>query len=190
MRIVFIGPPGAGKGTQAQWLVEYLKIPHLSTGDMLRSAIDEGTAIGKVAADYISQGQLVPDPVVIQLIGDRLMEPDCDHGALFDGFPRTLAQAASLDDYLSESGRALDLAIQLVVSEQHLIERLDGRGREDDRPEIIRHRMEVFRQRTEPLLGYYEERGKLARIDGVGTVEEVSMRIKDAIESCSPPKTK
>ncbi len=178
MRIVFIGPPGAGKGTQAAHLIEHLKIPHLSTGDMLRLAMADGTAIGQQASSYIASGRLVPDKVVIGIIGQRLEQPDCDEGCLFDGFPRTERQAAALDKYLDKSGKRIDMVLALQVPENLLVERLLGRGRGDDNLATIRKRFQQYEQGTKPLFDYYEQRGILQIIDGTGTPDEVSARIR------------
>ncbi len=178
MWLVFIGPPGAGKGTQAEWLVEHLSIAHLSTGDMLRQAIDDGTQIGKSAKTYIDAGQLVPDEVVVEIIHQRIDADDCKGGALFDGFPRTVAQAESLDKMLAKRGTPLDAVLQLDVPEDELINRLVARGRSDDRPDVIRQRLEVFHNQTAPVSEYYQRKGLLRTINGSGTVAEVTERIK------------
>ena len=180
MRIVFIGPPGAGKGTQAVQLIEHLKIPHLSTGDMLRQAMAEGNSIGQHASSYVQSGRLVPDAVVISIIGQRLEQPDCDRGCLFDGFPRTQGQAAALDEYLHQSGKQIDLVLALQVPENLLVERLLGRGRGDDNLATIRERFKQYEEGTKPLFDYYRESGILQTIDGTGTPDEVQARIRAA----------
>jgi adenylate kinase len=182
MRIVFIGPPGAGKGTQSLRLIDRFGIPHLSTGDMLRLAIAQGTSIGKLAERYMDAGRLVPDPVVVQIVGERLAMPDCQHGSLFDGFPRTLGQARSLDDYLEAAGTPLDVAIELKADEDELVGRLLARGRSDDETETIRQRLRDFRELTAPLVEYYRQRGILRTIEASGTPEEVTERILRAID--------
>jgi adenylate kinase len=182
MRLIFIGPPGAGKGTQSERLLRYLKIPHLSTGDMLRSAIAERTPEGAKAEEYMSAGQLVPDPIILELVGKRLERPDCVSGALFDGFPRTLGQAQALDDYLQEHGRPLDLVLELKVPDETVIQRLSGRGRTDDRPEVIAERLKAYWSQTRPLTDYYTQRGLLQTIDGIGSPDEVFERIKSAVD--------
>jgi adenylate kinase len=182
MRIVFIGPPGAGKGTQAERLVARYELAHLSTGDMLRAARDAQTEVGRKADQYMSQGELVPDDIILEIIAERLGEPDCRAGYLLDGFPRTMAQAEALDRMLAERKTPLDVVLQLHVPEEELFRRLSGRGRADDQPEVIRQRLVAYRRQTEPLLDYYAKAGLLKRIDGVGSVEEVFDRIKAALD--------
>jgi adenylate kinase len=181
MRIVFIGPPGAGKGTQSALLTELLDIPHLSTGDMLRDAVEQGTTVGRLAAEFMHSGRLVPDPFVVQIVGERLQQADCERGCLFDGFPRTLGQARSLDEYLSAAGTPLDAALELRVDEDLLINRLLGRGRHDDTIDTIRQRFRDYVTMTAPLLDYYRSTGLLRTIDGSGTTNEVFARIRKAI---------
>ena len=185
MRLVFIGPPGAGKGTQSEWLVEHLTIPHLSTGDMLRAAIKDETEIGQAAQRYVSAGQLVPDEVVIAIVGQRLEADDCQQGCLFDGFPRTRGQAEALDGLLTERGTPLDLVLELEVGEELLIDRLVARGRPDDQPDVIRQRFKVYQEQTAPLLDYYRQKGLLKTIDGSGTPAEVTERIKAVVDQRS-----
>ena len=182
MRIVFIGPPGAGKGTQAERLVETYHMAHLSTGDMLRAARDAQTDVGKKADEYMSAGQLVPDEIIVGVIADRLREPDCQGGYLLDGFPRTIAQAEALDVMLAEKGTPLDVVLELRVPEEELFTRLAGRGRADDTPDVIRQRLVAYRQQTEPLLEYYGQRSLLQTVDGLGTVEDIFDRAKAVLD--------
>jgi adenylate kinase len=181
MRIVFIGPPGAGKGTQAERIIEMYKLAHLSTGDMLRAARDAKTAVGLKADKFMSSGALVPDDIIIAIIDERLKQPDCRAGYLLDGFPRTIAQAEALDDMLGKKGTPLDVVLELQVPEEELFKRLAGRGRADDSPEVIRQRLVAYRQQTEPLLAYYSERGLLKSIDGLGSVEEIFNRARTVL---------
>ena len=182
MRIVFIGPPGAGKGTQAARLTGRLKIPHLSTGEMLRQAMADDTPVGKLAAEYVDTGRLVPDDVVVNVIGERLKHPDCENGCLFDGFPRTEAQAAALDTYLGKYDKRVDLVLVLQVPENVLLERLLGRGRGDDNLQTIQERFQQYESGTKPLLGYYSQRGILHNVDGTGTPDEVFQRILAVVD--------
>jgi adenylate kinase len=182
MRIVFIGPPGAGKGTQAERVIKTYRLAHLSTGDMLRAARDAKTEIGKKADSYMSSGQLVPDDIILQVVRERLQQPDCAGGYLLDGFPRTIGQAEALDVSLRKEGKPLDVVLELRVAEEELFQRLAGRGRADDRPEVIRQRLVAYRQQTEPLLAYYQKQKLLKSVDGLGSVEEVWGRIKDVLD--------
>ncbi len=182
MRIVFIGPPGAGKGTQAQRMIEKYNLAHLSTGDMLRAARDAGTEIGNKAEQYMSGGRLVPDEIIIEIIRQRLGRPDCRQGYLLDGFPRTIAQAETLDNMLSEKQTPLDVVLELKVPEDELFRRLAGRGRADDKPEVIKQRLVAYREQTAPLLDYYGKAGLLKSIDGLGTVEEIFDRVEGVLD--------
>jgi adenylate kinase len=180
---VFLGPPGAGKGTQAQRLKDYLRVAHLSTGEMLRDAGRAGTPLGTKAVCYMQAGQLVPDEVVVGIVIDRLEQQDCVHGCLFDGFPRTVPQAKALDETLSEHNMPLDLVLALEVPEERLVERLLARGRMDDNQRTIRERFRQYTRLTEPLLNYYRQQGILRSIDGEGTADEVFARIKNAVDA-------
>ncbi len=176
-RILFIGPPGVGKGTQARRLVEALGVPHVASGDMLRDAVTAGTELGREAAQYMEEGELVPDRLVIAMIESRLLEQDAYCGYVLDGFPRNVRQAEALDATLGEE--AIDTVLVLDVPEDEIVKRLLKRatieGRSDDDEPTIRHRLEIFRQETEPLIGFYGD--KVQRVDGVGTMDEVFCRV-------------
>ena len=182
MQIVFIGPPGSGKGTQAERIVRKYGIAHLSTGDMLRAARDGKTAVGVEAEKYMAAGELVPDDIIVAIIAERLEQPDCRNGYLLDGVPRTIAQAEALDRMLTEKGTLLDCVLELQVPEDELFRRLAGRGRADDQPEVIRQRLLAYREQTEPLLEYYRKQGLLKTIDGVGSIEEIFQRAEAVLD--------
>jgi adenylate kinase len=189
MRLVLLGPPGSGKGTQALRFTERLNIAHLSTGDMLRAAVAAKTPVGLRAAAIMERGELVPDDVVIGVIADRVEEPDCANGFILDGFPRTVAQAEGLDALLKDKGIDLDAVIELSVDEGALLARIEGRAKEtggaraDDNPETVKRRLEVYREQTAPVSAYYEASGRLRRVDGMQTIDQVTEAIADLLEN-------
>lgn len=185
MRIVFIGPPGAGKGTQCKRLTEFLAVPHLSTGDMLRQARRQDSALGRLVASFLDTGRLAPDYLVMRIVTKRLKEMDCQGGCLFDGFPRTLVQAQLLDEHLSERDDQVDLVLDLNVQREVLVERMLKRAqvenRSDDTAETINARLRVFYNQTAPLLVYYREQGKLATIDGMQSPDAVFEEVRQHV---------
>jgi adenylate kinase len=207
MRLVLVGPPGAGKGTQAQFISAHLGIPKISTGDIFRENVSQGTDLGQEAKKYMDAGDLVPDEITIGMVKERLGEPDAAKGFLLDGFPRNVPQARTLDDSLSGSSTPLDVVLELVVDDDEVVRRLSGRRtcrncghiwhidfdppskegtcdicggdlfqRDDDKPETVRHRLEVYYEQTSPLVGYYAEQGILVGIDAMGPVDDVTDR--------------
>jgi adenylate kinase len=187
VRIVFLGPPGSGKGTQASLLAQRLGVPAISTGEILRQAVREKTALGQKAQAVMERGELVSDDLILALIGERTGQPDARGGFILDGFPRTLAQARSFETMLAGNGAALSAVLNFSVPERELTERMLERakaeGRADDRPETIRERLRVYREKTEPLVGFYRDRRLLAEVDGVGSVPEIARRIDEALAS-------
>jgi len=185
-RLLLLGPPGVGKGTQAQRLIEDLGIPQISTGEMLRAAVAAGTRIGLEAKGHMDRGELVPDEVVIGVARERLAQDDAADGFILDGFPRTVPQAEALDGILSELGVKLERCVALTANEEELVKRLllraEQEGRADDNEETIRTRMRVYSEQTAPLVAYYRGHGILAEVDGIGEVEEIASRVKGAIE--------
>ena len=181
MKLLIMGPPGVGKGTQAQIIQNELNIAHLSTGEILRKEIADETKIGLIAKKYIDKGQLVPDKVLLNIISDRIIMPDCNNGYLLDGFPRTIEQATGLEDIMIALYHTLDMAISLTADEEELVNRLIKRGidsgRSDDTHEVIRKRQKIYWEQTAPLLDFYNNKGLLKNIDGVGTINEITKRI-------------
>lgn len=208
MRMILVGPPGAGKGTQASFLVDTYAIPHISTGDMLRAAVAEGTDLGKQADAFMKSGALVPDAVVIGMVVERIAKPDCKDGFMLDGFPRTGPQAAALDAALTAAGVELDVVLLIEVPDELIVERITGRRsdpetgaiyhltfnppppdvaprlvqRKDDTEEACVARLEKYHSETAPIIPFYEAKGILRRVDGVGTPAEVTARIKQALQ--------
>jgi adenylate kinase len=215
VRLVLVGPPGAGKGTQAQFIAEHLSVPTISTGDIFRANVSQGTPLGLEAKAYMDRGDLVPDDVTIDMVRNRLAEPDATGGFLLDGFPRTVPQAEVLDDMLQDiAGSKLDVVLELVVEKDEVVRRLSGRRtcrtcnhiwhidfdppavdgvcdldggelyqRDDDQPETIINRLEVYDAQTAPLVNYYAGRGVLIGIDATGPVDDVTQRAIDALRS-------
>ena len=179
MRVVLLGPPGAGKGTQAEKLAENLEIPHLSTGELFRHNISTGTKLGLEAKRYLDAGDLVPSELTNELVDDRLKDPDVGEGFILDGYPRSVPQAQALHDMLERRGIQLDAVLEFRVPEGTLFERLKARGRADDTDDVIRNRMNVYRDETAPLLEYYNS--ELKTVDAVGTVDEVFARALQAL---------
>jgi adenylate kinase len=212
MRLVLVGPPGAGKGTQAEFIAEHFGIPKISTGDIFRHNVSTGTDLGRLAKKYMDDGDLVPDEVTNAMVRDRLAQPDAKDGFLLDGFPRNVAQADELNGILEELGAPLSVVLDLDVDFEEVVKRLSGRRtckqcghvwhmqfdppkqagicdkcggelfqRDDDKPETVRHRLDVYHEQTEPLIGFYREAGKLVAIDAFGAVEDVTERAISAL---------
>ena len=191
MRLVLVGPPGAGKGTQAARVACTFGCPHIATGDIFRANVAEGTGLGRAAQEYMDRGDLVPDELVIAMVMDRLVESDCDGGFVLDGFPRTVNQAEALDRRLGGIAQPLEAALSFDVTEEELLRRLAGRAaaqhRADDAEQTIRHRLEVFAIKTRPLIDYYAHRGLLINVDAIGPIEVVTKRILAALEGNRRP---
>jgi adenylate kinase len=186
-RLVLLGPPGAGKGTQAVRLAEHLGVPAISTGDIFRANIKGGTELGRTAQEYTARGELVPDEVTNAMVRDRLAQPDAAQGFLLDGYPRNTAQVGELDAILGADGRALDAALEITADADVVVERLLKRaeieGRADDTEPVIRRRLDVYAEQTAPVSGLYAERDLLVRVDGIGEVDEVTDRLLAALAS-------
>ncbi|HLO86525.1 MAG TPA: adenylate kinase [Nostocaceae cyanobacterium] len=180
-RLIFLGPPGAGKGTQAQILAEFLHIPHISTGDILRQAIKDQTPLGIKAQSYVDSGQLVPDDLVEDLVKERLQKPDTSNGWILDGFPRKVTQAVFLQELLAKTSQGGEKVVNLDVPDEVVINRLLARGRKDDSEEIIRRRLEIYRQETAPLINHYGDRQQLLTVNGNQSQEEVTTALKNLI---------
>jgi adenylate kinase len=187
MRLILMGPPGAGKGTQAKVVAEHFGIPAISTGDIFRANVSRGTPLGKRAEEYMDAGEYVPDDLTNLMVRARIDEPDAAPGFLLDGYPRTLAQVEELDGMIRHTGHALDAVVVLTVDADELVARLvqraDVEGRADDTEDVIRRRQEVYAEQTEPLIGVYRERGIVQEIDGIGEVTEVTDRIFAALDA-------
>ena len=186
MRVIMMGPPGAGKGTQATFVAEHFGIPAISTGDIFRANVAEGTPLGIDAKRYMDAGEYVPDEITNKMVRNRIDEPDAEPGFLLDGYPRTLAQVEELDGMVRFTGHRLDAAVVLTVDNEEIVQRLLQRaeveGRADDTEEVIRRRQEIYREQTEPLIEVYRERGILVEVDGIGEVDEVTKRIFEALD--------
>ncbi len=181
-----MGPPGAGKGTQAKIVADHFGIPAISTGDIFRANVSKGTPLGKKAQEFMDQGEYVPDEITNLMVRDRIDEPDAEPGFLLDGYPRTVAQVEELDGMIRFTGHQLDAAVVLIVDPEEivarLIQRAETEGRADDTEEVIRRRQEVYGEQTEPLIEVYRQRGIVHEIDGMGAVEEVTKRVFDALD--------
>jgi adenylate kinase len=184
-RLVLLGPPGAGKGTQAARLAERLQVPAVSTGDIFRRNVSEGTELGVTAKSYMDAGEYVPDSVTNAMVADRLAEPDATGGFLLDGYPRTADQVSELDRMLTAQGTALDHVVEITADTDEVVTRLLKRsqeqGRSDDTEDVVRHRLDVYAEQTAPLAAIYEARGLLVRVDGMGPMDEVTARLLAAI---------
>jgi adenylate kinase len=195
MRIVLLGPPGSGKGTQATRLAQRLAIPQLSTGDMLRAAVSAGNSIGRKAKAVMERGELVPDELVVAAVAERIWRPDARNGFILDGFPRTIAQAVALDDILQTDGLKLDCVLELKVDEEVLLSRILNRAKDartngqtvraDDTEDALKVRLEEYRRQTEPLIGYYRTKGILKSIDGLQPIESVATSLLEALNACA-----
>ena len=185
MRLLLLGAPGSGKGTQAARLKDSLGVPHISTGDLLRAEVAAGSKLGLEAKEVMARGELVSDAILLGMLEDRFSRDDTRNGFILDGYPRNLAQADALDKLLARIGRPMDFAVQLEVPTELLVERIAGRakaeGRADDKPESVRKRLQVYADQTAPVIGFYRQHGQLTVVDGVGELDEVFTRIIEAI---------
>jgi adenylate kinase len=179
--LILMGPPGAGKGTQAKYVADRFGIPAISTGDIFRANVSQGTELGVEAKRYMDAGELVPDSVTVEMVRARLADDDAVKGFLLDGFPRTISQAESLAEILADRGEDLDAVVELQVPEDELVARLLARGRSDDTEDVIRRRQQVYRDETSPLLAFYRE--KLVSVDATGSVEEITDRVTDVLRA-------
>lgn len=186
MRLVLLGAPGSGKGTQAARLKEHLQVPHISTGDLLRAEVAAGSKLGLEAKGVMARGELVSDAILLGMLEDRFSRADTANGFILDGYPRNLAQAAALDGLLGRLKQSFDYAVQLDVATELLVERIAGRakaeGRADDTPESVRTRLQIYDNQTAPVIDYYRQHGQLTLVDGVGSLDEVFTRILEAIQ--------
>lgn len=190
MNIILLGPPGAGKGTQAKFLEQEHGFVQLSTGEMLRAAVASGSDLGKQAKAVVDAGKLMPDDIMVQIISNRIAQPDCTNGFILDGFPRTTAQAEALDGMLAEKGLKLDLVIEIAVDDKILLDRINSRiaqmpaaeRRADDNAETLRTRLAVYHEQTEPILPYYRDRKMLKRVDGMQSIEQVKKQIEKLVK--------
>ncbi len=185
MRLVLLGAPGSGKGTQATRLKDHLQVPHISTGDLLRAEVAAGSTLGLAAKEIMARGELVSDAILLGMLEARFSRPDTDSGFILDGYPRNLAQASALGELLARIGQPIDCAVQLDVDSELLVQRIAGRakaeGRADDNPESVRKRLDIYAQQTAPVVDYYRQHGMLTVVDGVGTLDQVFHRIVQAI---------
>ncbi len=193
MNIILLGPPGAGKGTQAKLLEEKFGLKQLSTGDMLRAEVASGSELGQKAKEIMDRGDLIPDEIIVDMIAGCLDKPECSGGIIFDGFPRTVDQAQALDSMLEEKGKPLTGVVQIVVDETVLVERLNTRIRQaqeageevrsDDNEDTLKSRLEVYRNQTAPIIPYYQSEGQLFKVDGMATIEDVAEQIEGFLKS-------